>query len=87
MKPFAKAVQEELARARKLYPAPMPTAHDAHGKVREECDEFWDEVRKKEAVRDTPEGKLKMLTELVQCAAMCQRAAEDLGLIDDSHNV
>lgn len=87
MKAFAYAVEQELASARAKYPSPMPTAHDAHGKIREECDEFWDEVKKKEAVLDTPEGRAKMLNELVQIGAMAQRAAEDLGLISDSLNV
>lgn len=83
MKAFAKAVEQELKKARAKYPAPMPTTHDAYAKIAEELDEFWDEVRKKEARHD----KLVMLKELIQIGAMAQRAAEDLELIDDSANV
>jgi hypothetical protein len=50
----------------------MTTPHEAYAVILEELDEFWDEVRKKE---HCPE---KMLRELIQIAAMAQRAAEDL---------
>jgi NTP pyrophosphatase (non-canonical NTP hydrolase) len=59
----------------------MPTPHDAYGKILEEVDEFFDEVKQKDAVRDTPSGRARMLQELVQVGAMAQRAAEDLKLI------
>lgn len=73
--PFAALVREELACARRGN-KPMNSAHEAYAVVLEELDEFWEEVRKKRIDRDPQ----KMLTELVQIAAMCQRAAEDLRL-------
>jgi NTP pyrophosphatase (non-canonical NTP hydrolase) len=81
MKAFATAVARELLRARKLHPEPVATAHDAYGKILEEVQEFFDEVRQKESVRDTPTGKARMLHELIQVSSMAQRAAEDLKLI------
>jgi hypothetical protein len=68
-------VQRELNRARALHARPFASAHEAAAIVREEYEEFWDEVKRKE--RNT----LEMLKELVHTAAMCQRAAEDLQLM------
>jgi hypothetical protein len=78
MKAFAKAVQEELARARTQHPKPRASFHEAHAIIQEELDEFWDQVRLKESERDP----LNALKELIQLGAMAQRAAEDLGLIE-----
>ena len=46
--------------------------------ILEELDEFKEEVFKRREQRD----KFKMLLELAHTATMCQRAAEDLGLLD-----
>ena len=75
---FAAFVREELANAR-CGNKPMNSAHEAYAVILEELDEFWEEVRKKRIDRDP----VKMLNELVQIAAMCQRAAEDLHLRTD----
>jgi len=73
---FSVLVQNELQRARKMN-APMHSAHEAYSVILEELDEFWEEVRKKRKDRDPK----KMGDELIQIAAMVQRAAEDLGLL------
>lgn len=72
---FAAAMVAELARARAKHQTPIHNAHEAYGVIYEELDEFWDEVR---AQKHDP---AKMLKELIQTAAMCMRAAEDLGFI------
>jgi hypothetical protein len=78
MTPFAKSVELELARARRKHVEPMHSAHEAHSVIEEEYEEFKQEVFKQHKDR----SKSKMLAELVQLAAMCQRAAEDLNLFD-----
>jgi NTP pyrophosphatase (non-canonical NTP hydrolase) len=75
--PFAQAVRKELSRAREGH-APQNSAHESYAVILEEVDEFWEEVRKKKQDR----SEERMLKELVQIAAMCQRAAEDLALIE-----
>lgn len=80
MKPFARAVQQELNRARTKHPTPHRSPHETFAVLHEEVDEFWDEVKAQKPDR------IKMLNELIQIGAMAQRAAEDLGLIDDSTN-
>lgn len=68
---FLDLVNRELHAARLTWDD-MADGLEAIGVIREEFDEFWDEVKKKQ--RD-PEVELR---ELVQIAAMCQRAIEDL---------
>ncbi len=53
---------------------PMQSAHEAASVIREEFEEFWDEVKKK-----NPSSSV-LRTELIQTAAMCVRAIYDLGL-------
>ena len=77
MSEFAKIVRAELISARAKW-APQHSAHESYAVILEELDEFWEEVRKKKSER----SNVRMLSELVQIAAMAQRAAEDLGLID-----
>lgn len=73
---FQELVERELQRARELH-GPITGAHDAYGRLLEEVDEFWDEVKMRQSVR-SPD---RMRDELVQVAAMAQRAAEDLKLL------
>ena len=73
---FLQMVHDELARARVAH-GPIQTAHEGWAVIFEELDEFWDLVRLKKEERDPAE----MLKELIQTAAMCQRTAEDLGLV------
>lgn len=78
--PFAKAVREEIERARgELKYPPMASLHEGYSVILEEVEEFWDEVKKKPAAR----SKEQMWKELVQISAMCQRTAEDLKLGGD----
>ncbi len=72
---FADLVKDELAKARNNHP-PLNSAHEALAVIWEEFEEFKEEVFRRETAR-IPEA---MLLELVQTAAMCQRAAEDLAL-------
>ena len=76
MSAFAKIVRAELIAARAQH-GPQNSAHEAYAVILEEVEEFWEEVKKKREAR----SKAKMLSELVQIAAMAQRAAEDLALI------
>lgn len=71
---FADLVYNEIKRARIKHPGVINSHHHHYAVIAEEIDEYWDEVK-----ADGPNGK--KLSELVQIAAMCQRAAEDLGLV------
>jgi hypothetical protein len=78
MRTFERLQSDELSkvRARGLS---CKSWHEAYGLILEELDEFWEEVRKKTSKRD----RMGALKELVQISALCQRAAEDLALVDD----
>lgn len=73
---FAALVSEELERARREHGA-LKSAHEAYAVILEEVEELWLEAKKRRGNR----SDLTMREELVQIAAMCQRAAEDLGLM------
>lgn len=53
---------------------PFNSTHEAYAVLKEEFDEFWDEVKKKNPNREN------MRKELVQIAAMVCRAVIDLEL-------
>ncbi len=72
---FLYLVEAELANAREKHQGGIHTPHEAYGVIMEEVCEFFDEVRAQE--HNSP----AMLMELVQIAAMCYRAAEDLHLV------
>lgn len=72
---FLLDVQEEFYRAIKKH-APLNSAHEAYAVILEELDEYKAEVWKKRSNRDSA----AMRAELVQIAAMCMRAVEDLNL-------
>jgi hypothetical protein len=74
--PFAAAVAAELSKARSRH-GNIHSAHEGYAVILEELDEFKKEVCKRREKRD-PDN---MLRELIQVAAMAQRAAEDLDLI------
>jgi hypothetical protein len=76
---FAALVESELGRARTKFPRPQNGFHEGYAVLKEEVDEFWDMVKSDK--RKTEEGRVAMLAELVQIAAMAQRTAEDLGLV------
>jgi len=69
---FPKLVSAELVRARRKFPRPHNSRHEALGVLLEEFEEF-----KAEVMRQDPKPE-DMLAELVQMAAMCQRSAEDI---------
>ena len=67
---FAKLQRLELARARKKF-GNQHGPHESYAVILEEVDEFWEGVKRKN--HDTGE----LVSELIQIAAMAQRAAED----------
>ena len=75
MSKFSTMVEAEIAFARREY-APINSAHEGYSVILEELDEFWEQVRLERGDR----SKEKMVSELVQVAAMAQRTAEDLSL-------
>ena len=77
MDEFARLVNNELCVVRTHHTQNMVSLHEAYAVILEEVDELWDEARKKNRDRKDED----VLTELVQIAAMCQRAAEDLNLV------
>jgi len=75
---FQEMVKEELASATKKY-GPIQSFHEAYGVIMEEVCGFWEEVK----LWPCSHVPKKMLKELVQTAAMCERTARDLGLLKD----
>jgi NTP pyrophosphatase (non-canonical NTP hydrolase) len=71
---FALDVDREARRAARKH-RPYSSLHEGYAVLLEEVDEFWDEVRKKEAARDSE----AIREELVQIAAVaCRIATETL---------
>ena len=75
MTQFRTRVWRELADAREKYPTPFCSLHEAYAVLLEEVEEFWIVVREKNQSEEAA------LTELIQIAAMAQRAAEDLQMV------
>lgn len=73
MSNFQELVTDELVSARAAN-GNMSSLHEAYSVILEEVDELWDEVKKKRRLRNHD----NIRSELVQIAAMAQRAAEDL---------
>lgn len=78
---FPHLVASELRRARHRF-EPMRSLHEAHSIIREELEEFWELVRMGNKLIDLPDRRERLRKELIQTAAMCQRAAEDLDLVE-----
>jgi hypothetical protein len=72
---FLHNVFSEWQRACTLH-ASILTRHEASAVIREEFEEFWEEVKKKEPIIGS------MRKELIQVAAMCVRTVVDLKLRD-----
>lgn len=68
---FAASVRCELARARQKH-GPMHSHHEAYAVLLEELDEVWQEVKSQQ-----PDPR-RILSELIQVGAICQRWAEDV---------
>ena len=77
MSNFAELVAKELLKARTKHPGKQRSVHEGYAVILEEVDEFWDLVK-----AQLP-AKADMLKELVQIAAMAQRTAEDLSIIEE----
>jgi hypothetical protein len=73
---FASLVERELQFARQKHPEPLCNADDAARVISGELSEFVSAQNRSSDIRN-----LKMLAELVSVAAMCQRAAEDMAII------
>jgi len=76
MSNFQELVSKKLKSARKKHARQISSPHDAYANILEELDEVKLEVWKKTKKRNLK----KLLAELVDVAAMCQRSAEDLEL-------
>ena len=74
---FAQLVARQLAEVREDRTRPACTSlHQAYGLLAEEMAELLDEIRRRH------QCGLNVRSELVDIAMICQRAAEDLGLVD-----
>ena len=82
---FVELVRRELKRSREIH-TPINSLHEGAAIIREEYDEFWDEIKKGFCKTDDPRDREKMLNELVQVSAMCQSTAEDCGLLHPIKN-
>ena len=71
---FQELVRRELDRARSLHPRPINSFHEGSAVLKEEYEEFWEEVRRRGNKRDL----FAVADELVQVAAVAQRIYEDV---------
>jgi hypothetical protein len=69
-------VAAEVNRAQSLF-APINGPHEGYGVIKEEFDEFWDEV-KKYNLNKNRDTRPQMRTELIQLAAMALRTIHDV---------
>ena len=67
-KQYSEVVERELLAATAAY-GPMNSPHEGYGIIKEEIDEFWDEVKRNNL---TDARK-----EIIQVAAMCHRFLQD----------
>lgn len=69
-------VAVEAFRAGTIFP-PMNSPHEAAAVIREEFDEYWDEVKKHNTSKPDRDTRPRQREELIQLAAMCIRAITD----------
>jgi hypothetical protein len=69
-------VEDEITRAVKIY-KPLNSPHEAAAVIKEEYDEFWDEVKTYNLKRGR-DTRPRMREELIQLAAMAIRAITDV---------
>ena len=69
-------VAVEASRAGTIFP-PMNSPHEAAAVIREEFDEYWDEVKKHNTSKPDRDTRPRQREELIQLAAMCIRAITD----------
>ena len=67
-------IREELLSAKEIHPQRFADAHHAYGVIKEEFDELWDEIKKKQANQDNE----LMRKEARQLAAMVVRMMVEL---------
>ena len=72
----AEEIVAEASRASALFP-PMNSPHEAAAVIREEFDEYWDEVKKHNTSKPDRDTRPRQREELIQLAAMCIRAITD----------
>ena len=72
----AEEIVAEASRASALFP-PMNSPHEASAVIREEFDEYWDEVKKHNTSKPDRDTRPRQREELIQLAAMCIRAITD----------
>ena len=73
---IALEIVHEAHRAGSLFP-PMHSPHEAEAVIREEFDEYWDEVKKHNTSKPDRDTRPRQREELIQLAAMCMRALID----------
>jgi len=66
----------EVHRAGALFP-PLNSPHEANSVIKEEYDEYWDEVKKHNRMKPDRDTRPRQREELIQLAAMCTRAILD----------
>lgn len=67
-------IEQEIIRAKKMFPTDFRNRHEAYGVILEEIDELWDEVRKNHKKGDLAAQR----TEAKQAAAMLVRFMVEL---------
>lgn len=67
-------VENELARAKAMFPENFVNQHEGYAVLLEEVDELWDEIKKNQKNYDL----LKQKKEAIQVAAMAVRFAVEL---------
>ena len=72
--PFTLEIEEELRKAMGKFP-PFHSGHEGYAVIKEELDELWEEVKKKQS---TPGRAEAMYKEALQVAAMALRFMVDL---------
>jgi hypothetical protein len=80
---YADRIAAENQRAVSLHPDPIHSVHEAYAVIKEELDEFWEQVKVNPRKLDAQERTArleKMRNELLQTAAMCLRTMVDLRL-------
>jgi len=69
--PYVKLIVDEAKRAKSMFP-PFNSAHEGYGVIKEEFDEFWDEIKRK------PKDWDRIEDEAIQLGAMALRFLTDL---------
>lgn len=67
-------IEQEVQRAKQLYPANFHNQHEAYAVILEEIDELWSEIKKKQSNYDLG----AQIKEAVQAAAMLVRFLTEL---------